>query len=82
LPIILMSAIAGQETANIAYVLDHGAGAWCPQAADAVQTIKTWINEDKVLAEISQNVRQLANPDAVWTIARRVMDWTGQETRT
>ncbi len=46
LPIILHSAIQGQETGNVEHVVDHGAGVWAPTSTEVVRTLKRWLMQD------------------------------------
>ena len=46
LPIILHSAIQGQETGNVEHVVEHGAGVWAPTSTEVVRTLKRWLVQD------------------------------------
>ena len=46
LPIILHSAIQGQETGNVEHVVENGAGVWAPSSAEVVRTLKRWLVQD------------------------------------
>ncbi|MFZ1629321.1 MAG: glycosyltransferase [Anaerolineae bacterium] len=46
LPIILHSAIQGQETGNVEHVVEHGAGVWAPTSAEVVRTLRRWLVQD------------------------------------
>jgi 1,2-diacylglycerol 3-beta-galactosyltransferase len=46
LPIILHSAIQGQETGNVEHVVEHGAGVWAPTSTEVVRTLQRWLVQD------------------------------------
>lgn len=75
LPMILISAIPGQETANIAYVVDNCAGAWSPSASRVAETLQRWVEDRVLLENMSANAKKLAKPNAAFAIAERIMEW-------
>ncbi len=46
LPIILHSAIQGQETGNVEHVVEHGAGVWAPTIPEVARTLRRWLVND------------------------------------
>jgi len=75
LPVILYDAIPGQETGNVDFVVQNGAGVFAPTAPELTQTIKEWLAEGTAgLKRRSENARRLGRPNAVWEIADEV--WT------
>lgn len=75
LPVILYDAIPGQETGNVDFVVQNGAGVFAPTAPELTQTIKEWLAEGPAgLKRRSENARRLGRPNAVWEIADEV--WT------
>lgn len=75
LPVILYDAIPGQETGNVDFVVQNGAGVFAPTAPELTQTIKEWLAEGTAgLKRRSDNARRLGRPNAVWEIADEV--WT------
>ena len=71
LPMVLSSALPGQERPNVNYVVQAGAGVWAPtpgRVAAAVRELLTPGN--RRLAQMAARARSLAQPDA----ARRVAD--------
>lgn len=72
LPIVLYDYLPGQETGNLHYVVDNGAGVWAPNPRTVVSAIGDWIGAGArpgALAEATTNARRLARPDAARQIA-------------
>jgi 1,2-diacylglycerol 3-beta-galactosyltransferase len=77
LPMVLSGAIPFQESPNVDYVVEKGAGVYAPgpqRAADAVTHILT--SGDEVLQQLSVGAQKLAQPDAIWRIADTVWEYT------
>jgi 1,2-diacylglycerol 3-beta-galactosyltransferase len=73
LPIVLSSAVPGQEDGNITYVVENGAGAYAPSARQVGETVGAWLAEGKSrLAHLSEKARRLGRPGAVWEIAEEI----------
>lgn len=73
LPLILNDAIPGQETGNVDYVVQNGAGVFAPSVRDVVDALSAWLAEGPAgLQRRSDNARRLGRPEAVWTIAEEV----------
>lgn len=73
LPLILNDAIPGQETGNVDYVVENGAGVFAPSAREVVEAAADWLSEGAAgLRRRSENARRLGRPEAVWTIADEV----------
>jgi len=76
LPIIISDVIPGQETGNMQYVVESGAGEY-PGNPEAVgRTVATWINEGQEgLARRAERARQIAQPEAAFSVAEEVWKW-------
>lgn len=72
LPMVLFDAVPGQEEGNVDYVVDSGAGAWCPTPWSVVRQLKLWVNEPRSLASARAASAGLARPDSALDIARIV----------
>jgi 1,2-diacylglycerol 3-beta-galactosyltransferase len=71
LPILLTDYIEGQETSNLRYVVDGGAGILAEKPLEGLETLFHWLAEDgRLLKQVSQNARQLSYPNAAYDIAR------------
>ncbi len=70
LPIILYDAVPGQEEGNVDFVVDSGAGAWCPAPWSLERRLKTWIANPQQLARARKASAALARPDSAVEIAR------------
>jgi 1,2-diacylglycerol 3-beta-galactosyltransferase len=73
LPMVLSSAVPGQEEGNIAYVVQSHAGIYAPGAARVADAVTAWLDEGAGgLAVRAAEARTLARPDAVWTVADEI----------
>jgi len=75
-PMVLYGAIPGQETGNVAFVTDGGAGVWAPSPLAVTNALRNWLVGDDASAALrraSTAARQLARPDAARDIALRVL---------
>jgi 1,2-diacylglycerol 3-beta-galactosyltransferase len=76
LPMILYDAIPGQETGNVDYVVDNGAGVFAPTAYLVANAVADWLAEGpNSIQRRSDSARRLARPNAVWDIADEVWTW-------
>ncbi len=83
LPIILYSKIAGQEDGNVSFVESEGAGVWAPKPQMVVRALTRWITRPHERAQVIENARRMARPDAARRIARLIGDRLGlRETET
>jgi UDP-N-acetylglucosamine:LPS N-acetylglucosamine transferase len=77
MPVVLYSALRGQERGNVEYVLQNRVGVWAPrpeQAADQVMSLLADPNRRRAMATTQ---RALANPDVAELSARRI--WTASQ---
>nr|BAJ87632.1 predicted protein [Hordeum vulgare subsp. vulgare] len=73
LPIILNDFIPGQEVGNVPYVVDNGAGVFCKDPGEAARQVARWFTtETDELKRYSCNALKLAQPEAVFDIARDI----------
>jgi 1,2-diacylglycerol 3-beta-galactosyltransferase len=73
LPMVISSAVPGQEEGNIAYVVDNHAGVYAPGAARVADAVSAWLGEGAGgLADRSRRARTLGQPDAVWAVAEEI----------
>lgn len=70
LPILLYDAVPGQEEGNVRYVVDKGAGAWCPTPVAVLKQLRTWIAHPDELQAARRASALLARPDSALEIAR------------
>lgn len=72
-PMILYDAIPGQETGNIDYVVDNGAGVYAPTPVEVGAALTTWLHRGPdFLRQMSESARALGRPNAVFEIADEV----------
>jgi 1,2-diacylglycerol 3-beta-galactosyltransferase len=73
LPSVIYDAIPGQETGNVDWVVNNGAGIFAPSARATAEAIETWLSEGKAgLHKRSQAAARLGMPNAVWEIAEEL----------
>jgi UDP-N-acetylglucosamine:LPS N-acetylglucosamine transferase len=71
LPILLTDFIEGQETSNVRYVQNGGAGELVENPLDGLETVFHWLSHGgELLAQRSQNARRLGCPEAAYDVAR------------
>ncbi len=70
LPIILYDAVPGQEEGNVDYVVNNGAGAWCPTPWAVLKQLKQWLAHPAALEQMRQAAARLARPKSSLEIAR------------
>jgi len=70
LPILLFDAVPGQEEGNVDYVVDNGAGAWCPNPFLVTRQLKHWLADEAVMAQMKAAALRLARPNSTIDIAK------------
>jgi 1,2-diacylglycerol 3-beta-galactosyltransferase len=73
LPIILYTRMPGQEEGNVDYVVDKGAGVWAPTPEKVVETLRLWIENLEIRAQVAATSKSLARPDAAKNIAHKII---------
>ena len=75
LPMVITSALLGQEEGNVGYVVDHGAGLLATTSTDLAQIVKRLSGESGAgeLSALAQAATRLAKPDAAGDIARLIL---------
>ncbi|MBI3361289.1 MAG: glycosyltransferase [Chloroflexi bacterium] len=78
-PLILSSAIPGQEEGNVRYVVSEGAGLWAPGPAKVVEAVRSLLSDGpgEALSRAAANSRRLASPHAAADIAAEVAQYAG-----
>jgi len=79
LPIILYAKLPGQEDGNVTYVEKSGVGVWAPDPLKVVQTLTRWVCRPDERANVVQNCRSAARPEAARVIARALGEKIGQK---
>jgi UDP-N-acetylglucosamine:LPS N-acetylglucosamine transferase len=73
LPVVLSGAIPFQETPNAHYVVQHAAGLYAPGARRVAAALAALFSDDGArLARLSEGMRALAAPEAIWRIAEEI----------
>jgi 1,2-diacylglycerol 3-beta-galactosyltransferase len=81
LPLVLSSALPGQEQGNVGYVVGEGAGLWAPGPEKVANAVKTWLAGEgrEGLEHAAANARRLAFPHAAADIGREIGCLVGLE---
>lgn len=74
LPIILFDRVPGQEDGNPRFIIDAGAGAYCPRPSQVIQTLRAWLADPVRLERIALNARAVSRPNAAFHVARIIHD--------
>ncbi|MFQ6001849.1 MAG: glycosyltransferase [Anaerolineae bacterium] len=72
LPLVITSAIPGQEEANVDYVVRGGAGIYAPTPEKAVAALREFIASPGTLEQMRKAAWQLADPQAAERAARLI----------
>jgi UDP-N-acetylglucosamine:LPS N-acetylglucosamine transferase len=70
LPLVLYTALPGQEEGNVAYVVENGAGIWAPIPRHAAQAVAHLLADSEARLAMAARSSALANPQATEEIAR------------
>lgn len=70
LPIVLYDAVPGQESGNIDWVVQQGAGAWCPSPQRVVKQLEHWLTHPAEMQCAAQASSALAKPNSALDIAQ------------
>ena len=80
LPILLSGYIPGQETGNIPFVVDNGAGAFNEDPAQIAAILSRWFGpEQDRLAEMSATSRSLGRPQSTFEIVDEIASLMSNE---
>lgn len=79
-PLIYCSAIRGQETGNVKYVVSAGAGDWAPRPQQVLMHLMRWLENDAaLLRQRSANAAQLGKPNAAYQAADLIWELVTSE---
>uniref|UniRef100_A0A7N0U670 monogalactosyldiacylglycerol synthase n=1 Tax=Kalanchoe fedtschenkoi TaxID=63787 RepID=A0A7N0U670_KALFE len=79
LPIILNDYIPGQEKGNVPYVVNNGAGIFTRDHKETARIVAEWFStRTDELRRMSENARKLAQPEAVFDIAKDIHELARQ----
>ena len=75
LPIIMVDFIPGQETGNIAYILENRAGVLAKTPPELLNTLEDWLKDDKgELKLVSYQAGRIGNPGAAYRIGETIWE--------
>lgn len=76
LPMVLSGAIKFQESPNVDYVVQKGAGLYAPGPRRVADCVGRVLNgQGPSLDKLAEGVRKIAQPDAVWKIADKIWEY-------
>lgn len=85
LPMILSGAIPLQETPNVSFVVENGAGVFIPKPQDIAKTLQKWLTlGDDMLVHLATRTQRIAYPNATFDIAGEIaaqLELEGSQTR-
>ena len=82
LPLLLCGYIPGQESANVPYVLKHGAGVFLEDPKMIGQLLSGWLGpEREVMAQVAERSSRQGRPQATYEIVREVVGLLGMAER-
>lgn len=71
LPLLVVDLIEGQETGNLDYVVETGAGVYVPTPVDTLETVYHWLADDaRLLHTYAAHARAAGRPRAAYDIAQ------------
>jgi 1,2-diacylglycerol 3-beta-galactosyltransferase len=75
LPMVITSALPGQEEGNVGYVVEHGAGLLAATSTDLARIVRRLSGENGAdeLSALAQAAAHLAKPNAAGDIARLIL---------
>jgi 1,2-diacylglycerol 3-beta-galactosyltransferase len=74
LPIVIYTAVPGQEEGNITHVVNHKAGLWAPQPKVTAKAVEHLIKNPSILLKMSKHSQALAKPNASKEIAIKLWE--------
>ncbi len=74
-PLVIYSALRGQEWGNVGYVVENGAGLWAPRPAQAARAVGELLADPARRQALAARSRALACPQATERIAHRLVEW-------
>lgn len=77
LPVVLYTALPGQEEGNVTYVVEHRAGIWAPQPIAAADAVIALLAQPERRVAMAERSRALARPRAAEHIARQLWNISG-----
>jgi len=72
LPLVLYSALPGQEEGSVDHVVGNGAGIWAPLPRMAARAVLQLLNDPEKRAAMAKRSQALARPFATEQIAREI----------
>jgi UDP-N-acetylglucosamine:LPS N-acetylglucosamine transferase len=83
LPILLIDAIEGQETGNVEFVEDNGAGIMAKSAIEILETVHHWLLDGSTQLQLTANrAQQIGFPRAAFDIAEMVYSYANGDLKT
>jgi UDP-N-acetylglucosamine:LPS N-acetylglucosamine transferase len=75
LPMVIYAVVPGQETGNLAYVEEHGAGVYAPAPWRVGEILGSWMRPDNdMLARYAARAQAAGRADAADRVAQGVWD--------
>jgi 1,2-diacylglycerol 3-beta-galactosyltransferase len=76
IPLLLFDAIEGQETGNVEYVVENGAGTFTRPSLELLEKLHDWFVDDfELLTTLAGRARQIGFPRSSFDIAQKVYSY-------
>lgn len=74
LPLVLCDALPGQESGNVRYITESGAGVWSPGPVGVLTTVVSWMTKGSTeFAKCREAARRLGKPRAAYSVVDRIL---------
>lgn len=77
-PIVILSAVKGQETMNARYIVENNAGIW-PKRKELLNCIQNLLKEEALLHTLYEGARRLGKPASSYQIAKTIYEYALEE---
>lgn len=73
LPLIIFNPVPGQETYNVDFLVNYGAGLWARDEDDVIEKVRFLSTHPRRLGQMAENADMLGKPAAARAVVERVL---------
>ncbi len=73
LPLIIFNPVPGQETYNVDFLVNYGAGLWARDEDDVIEKVRFLSTHPRRLSQMAENADMLGKPAAARAVCERVL---------
>jgi processive 1,2-diacylglycerol beta-glucosyltransferase len=77
-PVVILSAVKGQETMNAKYLVENNAGVW-PKRKELLHCIKNLAEEKGLLHTLYEGAERIGRPSSSYQIAKTIFEYALEE---